>query len=126
MNTILRMAAANFARQAARKHIAGNPRLDPKIGWSLMRDREIPVGSKILALGVGAGVTALLVALEVPLESIIDFVIPVAGISLFGLFDGAEMIVCPLLIAGMTLPFIAPVPVKQGAMQDRRKALPAN
>ena len=78
----------------------------------MLRDQNIPVGAKGVALGLGVALTALLVSLEVPLETLIGFVLPIVGIAGDVLIDGAEMIIGPLLFASLILPFVVPIPAK--------------
>jgi hypothetical protein len=113
MNFLIRNIGRRVARQAAQKHIGEGATLDPKRGWAMLRDRNVPVGAKALSLVLGTALTAALVSLEVPLETLLGLFFPVAGVAADVLMDGAEMILCPLLFATLILPFVAPKPVAQ-------------
>jgi hypothetical protein len=75
-----------------------------RIGWSQFRDGTIPLHVKVLALSLGAGVTFLLMALEVPIEAIVGFAVPLFGVPLDFMVDGFEVFVFPVLIAAAILP----------------------
>ena len=119
MNTILRTVAMRGAQQAARKHMGEGNALDVRAGWALLRDRNVPVKPKLMALGFGVALTAGLVALEMPLETILAFVAPFLGLAADFLIDGAEMLLCPVLFAALLMPHLTPKPVLQAARAKR-------
>jgi hypothetical protein len=88
--------------------IPGLPQLDLKLGFALMRDRRIPLRSKISALVLGLGITGLVEFLELPVEGILSALLPVLGIMGDVALDGAELIAGPLLLAHLLLPIVAP------------------
>lgn len=79
-----------------------------RLGWALARDRRVPAGKKALALGVGTLMTALLIALEVPLEAVVAFFLPIVGDLIDFAIDGVEVLLLPILFASMTLPHLLP------------------
>ncbi|MHB8637634.1 MAG: hypothetical protein ACYC96_14295 [Fimbriimonadaceae bacterium] len=87
-------------------HRAARRFLNFKLGWQLFRDPRVPVYTKALALSVGALVTVLLMVCEIPLEGLLGLLIPFAGFAADVMFDGAELILFPLLIAMAILPYL--------------------
>jgi len=92
------------AHKAMKRHTENGGPLDIKYGSSLFKDRNVPATSKLLALTIGIGVTALLMALEAPLELILGVFIPFLGLTSDLFIDGIEVVVFPLLIACLVLP----------------------
>lgn len=92
--------------------------LNVPLGIALLKDRRVPVGKKLFAVGLGLALTAGLAALELPLETILAALLPFAGVALDVLFDGAEFILLPFVFAAIFLPHLcrksiqaaAPVP----------------
>lgn len=84
------------------------PILDVRLGFALMRDRRVPLRSKLLAVLIGLAITGLMEFLELPFESIFAMLLPVLGVVGDGVIAGAEMISGPLLIACALLPFLSP------------------
>ncbi len=72
-------------------------------GFRLLRDRQVPVRSKLLALGLGLLLTAILAALEVPLEAVVAFLLPFLGTALDIAVDGIEFLILPLLFAAIVI-----------------------
>ena len=108
MNKILRQAGGRVAHQAVRKHTAEGGRFDLKFGFALLRDRRVPVGAKLLALGLGVAATAVINALELPLEVLIAVLLPGVGLAVDAVLNGVEFIAGPLLASALVLPFVAP------------------
>ena len=71
-------------------------------------DRHVPVKSKALALAIGCGLTTALVALEVPLESVLGILLPFIGEALDLFVDGLEVLVLPMVLASAVLPYLLP------------------
>jgi hypothetical protein len=82
--------------------------LDISYGRRLFLDRSVPVKTKMAAMAVGCAATAGLVALEIPLESVMGILLPFVGEVLDVLVDGIEVIVLPMLIASAALPHLLP------------------
>ena len=81
---------------------------DLKLGIALMRDSRVSLLTKLAALASGVTLTAILVAIEFPLESLIALVLPFLGLVFDFAFDGFEIIVLPLLAATLILRWLAP------------------
>ena len=73
-----------------------------------MRDSRVSLLTKLAALASGVTLTAILVAIEFPLESLIALVLPFLGLVFDFAFDGFEIIVLPLLAATLILRWLAP------------------
>jgi hypothetical protein len=84
------------------------PILDVKLGFALMRDRRIPLRSKLAAILLGLAITGLVEFLELPVEGVLSAVLPILGLAGDAVLDGAELIAGPFLLAHLLLPFIAP------------------
>ena len=79
-----------------------------KRGYLLLTNPRVNLSSKLLAFGLGFLFTLILVALEVPLEGVLAFLLPFAGAIGDVTFDGIEMLLLPLLFACLLLPSLAP------------------
>ena len=82
--------------------------IDPKFGMKLLRDARVPVKSKIAALALGLGAVFVLEILELPLQTALMFLLPVIGLAADFALDGVELLAGPLLVASLTLQWIAP------------------
>jgi len=89
-------------------HRSHRPLLDVRLGFTLMRDRRVPLRAKLLAILIGLAVTALVEFLELPVEGVLSMLVPVLGAVGDVVVDGAEAIAGPLLLATTLLPFLAP------------------
>ena len=69
-----------------------------------MISRNVPLIRKVAALGFGALLTAVLIALELPVESIVAGLLNLFGIGLDVVFDGFEIVVGPVLFAALLMP----------------------
>lgn len=100
------------------------PVLDLRLGFALMRDRRVPLRSKVLSLLLGLGITAIVEFLELPIEGVLSALLPVLGIAGDIVLDGAEMIAGPLLLANALLPFVAPRGVVDLVRAERSPGAP--
>lgn len=105
MGFLMRMFGKRVVHQAVAKQRNGGL-LDIKFGFSLLRNRRVPMRYKLLALGLGAALTAGLVALELPVESILAAL--VIGLPFDAALDGLETMVGPVLFGVLLLPHLAP------------------
>ncbi len=119
LKTILRQAGGRVAHNAVRKHTAEGGRFDLKFGFALLKDRRVPVGVKLLALGLGVAATAVVNALELPLEMLIAVLLPGVGLAVDAVLNGVEFIAGPLLASALILPFVAPKPLVQQIRAER-------
>jgi hypothetical protein len=120
MGFILRLLGGRIAHKTVAKHIEGSA-FDPKLGLALLRDRRVPLGSKLAALTIGAILVAGLVALELPFEAVLAAL--VIGIVPEGIFDGLEVLVGPVLFGCLALPHIAPRELVQQIRLERIERL---
>ena len=81
---------------------------DVRLGFALMRDRRVPLQSKLFAILIGLAVTGVVEFFELPIESILAMLLPFLGAVGDVVIGGAEAIAGPLLLAGVLLPFLAP------------------
>jgi hypothetical protein len=95
------------------------PLLDVKLGFALMRDRRVPLRSKVLATLLGLAITGIVEFLEIPLEGVLAMLLPVLGAMGDFVIDGAELVAGPLLLASALLPFVAPRPVVDQVRAER-------
>lgn len=98
----LRRAVSSGAGQ-----IAGGA-LDPKFGLKLLRDKRVPLQPKIAALALGLGAVFVLQILELPFEAALALFLPLLGLATDIALNGAELLAGPLLVATLTLPYLAP------------------
>lgn len=98
-------------------HVGGF--LDIKLGFSMLKDRRVAFRPKLLAVGLGAGLIALLLALEFPLESVLAVAIPGLGLVVDALTDAMEAIIGTVGVATMLLPHLAPKLLTQQIRNER-------
>jgi len=82
--------------------------LDTGLGFALLRDRRVSVGSKVLALTLGILLTAGLEVLELPMEAVLAMLVPVLGLGFDTFVDGVEALVLPFVFAAILLPHLTP------------------
>jgi len=107
-NQVIKQVGKKVVRKAAAKHARPGGFLDLRLGWMLLRDRRVPVASKLAALGIGIALTGALVAVEAPLEALLGIFVPFLGIAADMMIDGLEIVVLPLVFACFFLPRITP------------------
>jgi hypothetical protein len=93
----LKMAGAQAATLAVRR------RVDITLGFALLRDKRLPLTKKALALVLGIAGMFVIQVLEIPLE-----VLTLIFGSPFGIEDGVEAIIWPVLLACAILPYLSP------------------
>lgn len=103
-----------------KKHTEPGGALDVRYGFSLLRDRNVPMYPKVLSLAIGIAVTALLFALEAPLEFLIGLFVPLFGLELDLLVDGIELLVVPVVIASLVLPRLVRTPARVRVISQYR------
>lgn len=99
-----------FVRQtvaSAAPKVSGGA-IDPKFGLRLLRDNRVPIKSKITALALGLGALFLLEILELPLQVVMSLLLPLVGVAADFAMDGIELLTVPMLVASLTLQWIAP------------------
>jgi len=106
VNQIIRRLSKRAALRAAARHTRQGGFFDVRFGFALMRDSRIPVGSKLLALGVGVAITAALVGFELPLEALLGIFAPLLGFAADVMIDGLEIVVLPLVFACLFVPHL--------------------
>ena len=62
----------------------------------LLRDQRVPIRAKLIALGVGAAVIAIIELLQMPFETIVAALLPFVGIPGDLTLDGAEAVIGPI------------------------------
>ncbi len=93
--------------------------LDIRSGLHLLRDRRVPIASKLLALGLGGALMIALVAMELPLEAVWAVLLPGLGLGLDGMIDGLEAVIGPLMLGSILLQFLAPKPLVAQIRDER-------
>lgn len=93
-------------------------RFNVKLGFAAFRDKRISFWVKLLALALGGGITALLIALEIAPESLLALLVPF-GFALDFVADGLEAIIVPVVAGALILPFVAPRDVVDQIMAER-------
>lgn len=88
--------------------------IDIPLGFALLKDRRVPISKKLLALLVGVVGTALLLAIEIPLE----LLAAILAVPL-GVVDGLEVILLPVALACASLPRISPVALVDQVRAER-------
>lgn len=75
-----------------------------RVGFSLFKDGRVPLHIKVLALTLGACLTAILVVFEFPFEGIVSLLFPFLGVPFDFAVDGLEIVFLPILVAILILP----------------------
>lgn len=78
------------------------------LGYALLRDRRVPVRTKLIALGLGAAGIGAIELLQLPIEGLVAALLPFVGAAGDLALDGAEAVLGPVLIAILVLPYLAP------------------
>ena len=118
MNFIAGLLGKKLIHNAAAKHTRGGM-LDMRLGLALLRDRRVPISSKLLALGLGGALMYALIAMELPLEAVWAIVLPGLGLGLDGMIDGLEAVVGPFALGALLLQFVAPKPLVARIRDER-------
>ena len=103
----MRLLGERFAHKTLAQHSHTGGLLDIKLGFSMLKDRRVPFRPKLLSVGLGAGLIALLIGLEFPLESLLALV-PGVGLVLDITTDAMEAILGTAGVAAILLPHLAP------------------
>ncbi|HEX4086642.1 MAG TPA: hypothetical protein VHY22_17145 [Chthoniobacteraceae bacterium] len=98
--------------------------IDMKLGFALMRDRRVPLRSKLSAVLAGLLVTGLVEFLELPVEGVLSLILPIIGLGGDMVIDGAELVAGPLLLAHLLLPWIAPRAIVERIRAERNGEAP--
>lgn len=117
LNIMLRL----FGERAMHKAIhakSGRSPLDIKFGVALLRDRRIPIKSKLMSLSGGIGLLALLLAFEIPVEAIATFLAPIL-LPLDFVIDGLEIVALPILFMTILIAHFAPRPLVDAIYAER-------
>ena len=78
------------------------------LGYALLRDRRVPIRTKLIALGIGAAGVGAIELLQLPLEGVFAALLPLVGAAGDLTLDGAEAVIGPILIATLLLPHLVP------------------
>jgi hypothetical protein len=78
------------------------------LGYALLRDRRVPIRTKLIALGIGAAGVGAIELLQIPIEGVVAALLPFIGAAGDLALDGAEAVVGPFVIATLLLPYLAP------------------
>jgi hypothetical protein len=78
------------------------------LGYALLRDRRVPIRTKLIALGIGAAGVGAIELLQLPVEGVLAALLPFIGAAGDLALDGAEGVIGPILIATFLLPYLAP------------------
>ena len=83
------------------------------LGYALLRDRRVPIRTKLIALGIGAAGVGAFELLQLPVEGVVAALLPLIGAAGDLVLDGAEAVLGPVLIATLLLPHLAPADLVQ-------------
>jgi hypothetical protein len=100
-----------------------NRLVDLKLGFALLRDRRVPLRTKLFALLIGYAITGVVEVLEIPVEGVLAALAPILGLAGDVVTDGAEAIIGPVVIGAALLPRLAPRDIVETIRSERaRKA----
>jgi hypothetical protein len=117
MNLWMRLFGRRLMRRAMSQE-AVKRRLDVRFGFALLRDRRVPLKAKLLALAAAIGLVALLVLIEVPLESVLTLLVPLFTIPDM-VVDGLEVVVLPAVLVALVAPFCTPAEIRELIRAER-------
>ena len=83
------------------------------LGYALLRDRRVPIRTKLIALGIGAAGVGAFELIQLPVEGVVAALLPLIGAAGDLALDGAEAVIGPVLIATLLLPHLAPADLVQ-------------
>jgi hypothetical protein len=93
------------------------------LGYALLRDRRVPIRTKLIALGIGAAGVGAIELMQLPLEGVFAALLPLVGAAGDLTLDGAEAVIGPILIATLVLPHLVPADlVRQVRAEAQRMA----
>jgi hypothetical protein len=93
------------------------------LGYALLRDRRVPIRTKLIALGLGAAGMGAIELLQLPVEGLVAALVPFVGAAGDLALDGAEAVLGPILIATLLMPHLAPADlVRQIRAETERMA----
>ncbi len=118
-NMSFRRVGGPVAHLMARNYMGEGKPLDLQLGIALFRDKRVPVAAKMGAMAIGFGAIMAWNVLELPVEALIAFLLPVVGLGIDIAWNGAQTIVGSLLFAGLALPHIAPKSLVQTIRAER-------
>src|SRR4029077_14436872 len=98
-----------------------NPLLNMQLGYALLRDRRVPIRTKLIALGIGAAAIGAIELLQLPVEGVIAALLPFIGAAGDLVLDSAEAVIGPVLIATILLPHIAPADIVRQIRAERAR-----
>jgi hypothetical protein len=99
------------------------PAMNMPLGYALLRDRRVPIRTKLIALGIGAATVGAIELLQLPIEGVVAMLLPFIGAAGDLALDGAEAVIGPVLIATLLLPYLAsPDLVRQVRTETERMA----
>ena len=119
MTFLLNLLGGRIVHKVVDKRIEGSP-LDVKVGFRMLKDRRVPLRSKALAIAAGSFLIALLIAMELPIESIVS--VMAFGLIPSVLVDGLEVVIGPVLFGCLFLPLFAPRELTQGFRLNHARA----
>ena len=116
---VLRLLGERIAHKTIAKNAHVGGFLDIKLGVAMLKDRRVAFRSKLLALGVGAGLIALLIGMEFPLETVLAIVVPGLGLLADVVADSLEAVIGTVGVAALLLPHLAPKLLVQQFRNER-------
>jgi hypothetical protein len=66
-----------------------------QLDYALLRDRRLPIRTKLIALGIGAAAIGAIELLQLPVEGVIAALLPFIGATGDLVLDSAEAIIGP-------------------------------
>jgi len=105
---IMGLVGKRVLPKAALNHAHRHGWLDLKLGFALLRDKRVTLLTKLAALATGVTLTAILFALEFPIEAIVGALLPFLGVALDFAVDGIEFLILPLLLGAVVIRWMAP------------------
>jgi hypothetical protein len=116
---MLKQVLKHTAQEQAQKHSGEGRAIDVKLGIALFKDKRVPLLKKLLALGLGVGVVALVDLLELPLEALLAAILGPLGFGINILGDGFEFVVGTMAFAASLLPHLSPKDLVARVRQER-------
>lgn len=96
--------------------------LDFRFGYTLFRDRRVPLTAKCGAFAIAIAAVVLFEVFELPIEELVALALPIVGILGDVTFAGTEAVVGPIMIACLLLPHLTPSTIVNQIRRDRSRS----
>ena len=105
---MLKTLLIHLLRREATQRVGASKTLDWRVGVRLWGDSRVPMTAKFQAIALGLIGLTLLNVLQIPLDALLIWLLPLVGLVVDFAWNGLELLVVPFVISTLALPFLAP------------------